>query len=552
MDTEILIVGAGPCGLMAANELGRRGVRVLVADREAGVATAPQANATQARTMEHFRRLGFAAEVRKLGLPGDYPTDVAYVTTMSGTELGRFRMPPSAQADAYVRENAHIWNAAEMPHRIPQSLIESTLLDQARSCETVQVDFNWNVTGFEEGPDGVTTTMEHVETGETRSVRSAYLFAADGPRSTIRKQLGIRYGGADSTNRDFFGGDMLSVYIDAPEFYDRLKFDKAWMYWTFNRRRRSVIAATDGVRSFSFATQLRPAERDLPLDEAFIRGLMQQALGDIGTFTITETASWTAGRALVSDKMRSGRVLLGGDAAHLFTPTGGMGYNTAIEDAVNAGWKLAAVLRGEAPEALLDSYEPERRAVALRNTSFAARFADAMGLFAPPPAIEEPGPAGDFARKRAGAYLVAHARNEFTIPGFSLGARYNESPVIWPEQSLNPPDMASVYAPSAKPGGRAPHLWLADGRSLFDTFGFNWTLMCLTKVGATAAAFEAEAQAQGVDLKVLDLTSEPIAADLYQCAYALVRPDQVVAWRGDAADSTKAAEILDFVRGAAA
>ena len=142
IETEVLVIGAGPCGLMLANELGQRGIRAIVADREATVATAPQANATQARTMEHYRRLGFAHEIRQLGLPSDYPTDVAYFTTYAGYELGRHRMPPSGQADAFVRENAHIWNAAELPHRIPQSLIEQTLLRKAQELDTISVEFN--------------------------------------------------------------------------------------------------------------------------------------------------------------------------------------------------------------------------------------------------------------------------------------------------------------------------------------------------------------------------------------------------------------------------
>ena len=131
IDTQVLIIGAGPCGLMLANELGRRGVRARVVDQEAGVATAPQANATQARTMQHYRRLGFAKEIRALGMPGDHPTDVAYFTTFSGYELGRAEMPSARQAASRIRELAHIWNGAELPHRVPQSLVEQVLFQHA-------------------------------------------------------------------------------------------------------------------------------------------------------------------------------------------------------------------------------------------------------------------------------------------------------------------------------------------------------------------------------------------------------------------------------------
>ncbi|MFT6676668.1 MAG: 2-polyprenyl-6-methoxyphenol hydroxylase-like FAD-dependent oxidoreductase [Sulfitobacter sp.] len=547
IETQVLIIGAGPCGLMLANELGQRGIDAIVVDQKASVAQAPQANATQARTMEHYRRLGLAEEIRAQGLPADYPTDVAYFTTLAGHEIGRHKMPSSGRAGAFVRENAHIWNAAEMPHRIPQSLVEQTLWRHATGHENIAVRFDMQVTGFEDDGQGVSARIKHTKTGETTMIRASYMFAADGAQSPTRRSLGIRHGGGDAAERDFMGGRMLSVYVDAPTFYDELDVPKAWMYWAFNRRRRGIIAATDGLRTFSFGTQLRPGEDGETMSLKEAGALFTQAVGRDIPHTVKGIANWTAGRALVADKFQSGRVMMGGDAVHIFTPTGGMGYNTAIEDAVNAGWKLAAVLKGQAAPALLDSYEAERRPVAFRNTAFALRFADSVGLFAPSPAIEDTSAAGDFARKRAGSYLAEHGRNEFTIPGFTLGARYDTSPVIWPEQSLTPPDAPSVYVPSAKPGGRAPHLWLEDGSSLFDNFGFEWTLLCLdSQAAASLTAFVDAAERRHLPLKVLDLKDNGIAADFYQAAYALIRPDQVVAWRGALSD-TNADAVLDLV-----
>ena len=154
-DFDVLIAGAGPCGLMLANELGRRGIHALVVDRAQTVATAPQANATQARTMEHFRRLGFADKIRKLGLPQDYPTDIAYFTTYAGYELGRFRMPPSGEAEQLVRENAHFWNAAELPHRIAQSLVEEVLHQYAAACPSIDIRFSTEMNSFADQGDHV-------------------------------------------------------------------------------------------------------------------------------------------------------------------------------------------------------------------------------------------------------------------------------------------------------------------------------------------------------------------------------------------------------------
>ncbi|MDP3086284.1 MAG: FAD-dependent monooxygenase, partial [Rubrivivax sp.] len=242
-----------------------------------------------------------------------------------------------------------------------------------------------------------------------------------------------------------------------------------------------------------------------------------------------------------------GRVFIAGDAAHLFTPTGGLGYNTAVEDAVNLGWKLASSLRGAAGPGLLASYEPERRPLAERNTGYARRFADSIGLFAAEPALEDEGDAGAAARAAASLHLNAHARLEFNIPGVTFGGRYDGSPVIAAEPgSTPPPDQPNSYTPCAIPGGRAPHAWLDDGRSLYDCLNFEWTLLQLGPQAADAAPFEQQAQALGLDLRVVSLPSPALLA-LYEAPLVLLRPDQIVAWRG--ADASQARAVLDRVSG---
>jgi hypothetical protein len=315
------------------------------------------------------------------------------------------------------------------------------------------------------------------------------------------------------------------------------------MHFTFNRDRRAFMAAVDGRGEFAFHTQLRPHEDEASISDAAARAMFEAAVGaPMADAEVLSRQSWTAGYALVAEHFQAGRVFLGGDAAHLFTPTGGLGYNTAVEDAVNLGWKLAATLKQHAGPGLLASYDAERRPVAIRNTSYARDFADSLGSREAEPELEDDTPAGAAARRRAGEWLNAHARAEFNIPGITFGARYDGSPVIVPDGTLPPPDAPNAYVPTACPGGRAPHLWLPDGRSLFDTFGFEWTLLRLGS--ASGAAFAHAAARLGLDLRVVDV---PQARELYAADLALIRPDQVVAWRGSTDD--QATPVLARVLG---
>jgi hypothetical protein len=233
----------------------------------------------------------------------------------------------------------------------------------------------------------------------------------------------------------------------------------------------------------------------------------------------------------VANAFQQGRVFIGGDAAHLFTPTGGLGYNTAVEDAVNLGWKLASVVRGIAPASMLDTYAQERMPLAHRNTAYARQFADSVGLFAATPELEEASERGEHTRQMAAEHLNGHVRLEFNIPGVTFGGRYDGSAIVVPDGSTPPPDAANSYQPTACPGGRPPHAWLADGRSLYDTFHSEWTLLQLGPQPLDASGYLAAASRLGMDLKAVSHSADDLLA-LYEAPWVLIRPDQVVAWRG--------------------
>jgi len=541
LTTDVLIAGGGPCGLMLANELGRRNIRCLLVDTKPGTAFNPQANATQARTMEHFRRLGFAQEIRSMGLPPDHPTDIAYLTRFAGTELARLRLPTAAAAPQAIKNMSGSWSAAELPHRVSQKYVEVCLHRHAQQQPSVEMRYGWQLKEFKDLGTGVEAVVQAVDGGEPVHVNAAYLIGADGARSFVRGQLGIAWGGATGFKRKFMGGKMLAVYLKAPDFYARNSNDRAWMYVVVNPQLRAFIMSVDGVSEFAFHIQMADDAATDALTEADARRLFAQAFGQEIEIEILSMATWLAGHALVAESFQRGRVFLGGDAAHLFTPTGGLGYNTAVEDAVNLSWKLASVLKGQAGPALLDSYERERHPLAVRNTGYARQFADSIGLFEAVPELEDDSPEGEQARALASDYLNGHVRREFNIPGVTFGGRYDHSPVICSDGTAVPPDAANTYTPCATPGGRPPHVWLPDGRSLYDTFNFEWTLLVLGDMPPPTQAFELAAQARGIDLKVVRHASSDLLA-LYEAPLALIRPDQIVAWRGH--DDAHAKDIL--------
>lgn len=542
---NVIIAGGGPFGLMLANELGRRGITAELFDEKSSTAFNPQANATQARTMEHYRRLGFADEIRSLGLPPEFPTDAAYYTRFAKYELARFKLPSAQEARQRVTGLSGSWSTPELPHRVSQKFVEQVLRRHAESLPGISLRFGWRVTGFAEHADHVVAEVIELASGERRSIKGRFLAAGDGARSSVRRALGISYAGETGV-RDFFGGRMLALYLRVPDFYKVVPHPPAWMNVTFNPDRRAFMCAVDGRGEFAFHTQLRDGENEDDISDSQALEMFRAAVGVPIDAEILSRGAWTAGHALVAERFGRRRVVIGGDAAHLFTPTGGLGYNTAVDDAANLGWKLAALVRGVGGPALLESYERERRPVAIRNTNYARALADSVGLFKPKDGLESDGPLGEQVRQEAAAYLTEHGKTEFNIPGITFGARYHESPVICFDGSAVPADAPNSYTPTAAPGGRAPHAWLDGSQSLFDRFGFEWTLLRLGESAPLAGTLVAAASAAGMRLQQVHLPSNALR-DLYQSPLALIRPDQIVAWRGQ--DDQNAADIIRRVLG---
>lgn len=543
VETDVVIVGGGPAGLMLAIELGCRGVACVVLEEDVDPPDFPKANATSARTMEHYRRRGFAADVRALGLPPDYPQDLVYCTRLAQAELTRFRVPSRAQAASLAAFGDYgdaSWPTPELPHRAQQMYIEPILRREAAKYPGVDLRFGQRAVRVADLGDGVEVDVMPHDGGEPWRVNARYVVGCDGPRSLVRKTLGIQYEGQGGEKRDFFGGQMLSIYFKSSDLYEVLGKEKAWQYWAVNGSQRGLLIAIDGVDHFLLAVQLKEGEQPGDIDPV---ATVLAVVGAPHDFRLIGMMPWVAGYTLVATRLGSGRMFLAGDAAHLFTPTGGMGYNTSIDDAVNLGWKLAAVLQGSAPPALLDSYDLERRPMAVRNTAFARRMADSIGNVPIVPHLEVNGAAGDAARAELGRALAIHVATEINIPGLQLGVRYLGSPIVARETGTPPPDDPNHYVASGWPGSRAPHA-MVDGGVLFDRFGRDFTLLSFDETDC--AQWQDAARELGIRLDVLPLKDAAVRA-LYGAPAVLVRPDHHIAWRGDA--SADAAAVLGMATG---
>jgi hypothetical protein len=251
---------------------------------------------------------------------------------------------------------------------------------------------------------------------------------------------------------------------------------------------------------------------------------------------------------LTATKFRQGRVFLAGDAAHTMSPTGGFGMSTGLGDTVDLGWKLAAVLQGWGGAELLDSYEPERRTVGRRAAAASAKNFKSWVSAADCSAILDNTPEGEAVRKRVGEHMKQICLEEWDSLGIQLGYRYENSPICLGDGTVAPPDSPSTYVQTSRVGGRAPHVWLKDGRSTLDLFGRGFVLMRVGKGAPDASPIVAAAKEQGLPLTMADV-DEPDVVAMYEKKLVLVRPDGHVAWCSDTLP-VDTAELIRIVRGA--
>jgi 2-polyprenyl-6-methoxyphenol hydroxylase-like FAD-dependent oxidoreductase len=485
--------------------------------------------------MEFCRRWGIADDARQVGWPPEHPGDFIYLTSMTGYELARQRYGPYAAQ----RELPH---TPEGPRQCPQIFFDPLLLKLASSLPSVTLRHRTQMDSFTQDGEAVYVHVTDLSTGANETIAASYMVGCDSFDGQTRRAIGANYEGSGVLSFS------VSIYFRSREL--ATLHDKGWgrFYRLVDETGHwADMIAIDGCELWRLTMLDLDPDTDMAAFDP--QAYMLRMAGMPFAYEILSVLPWKRFE-LVADRYRDGRVFIAGDAAHVASPTGGLGVNTGIGDAVDLAWKLAAMLEGWGGHALLDSYEIERRPVAWGTVEFSSRVYDQEMALTGGDAITKDSEEGAAQRTafRQGYEGSMRYNNERWSESVRLGYCYENSPIICSDGSMPTEQPGTRFVQSARPGSRAPHAWIAPGRSTLDLFGRDFVLLRLGAHPPPGEAFTATAAARGVPLQVVDLP-DPAIAELYERNLVLVRPDGHVAWRDDGLPPN-AGDLFDRVRGA--
>lgn len=515
--TDVLIAGAGPVGLTLAIDLGRRGVRCLLVEKNRTTAPYPKMDRSNARTMEFYRRIGIVDRVRTLGYPPEIPMNVYCCTRLSDPPIAVLQYPSVAERRQQIAKSPDGSFLLEPYQLVSQNKLEPLLKEVAEGTPNVAARYGCELVDFTQDAEGVTAQARTVD-GKEEELRARYLVGCDGGSSRVRKKLGIKLEGKGGIH------SLVQVIFKSDELYERIKTGRGRHYNFVDAAGSTIVA--QGCRTEFTLHSVLPPETDF-------RPVIADLIGFPCRFEILQVIPWRH-NLLVAECYRDGRVFLAGDAVHLMIPTGGLGMNTGVGDAFDLAWKLAGTVHGWGGPALLDAYESERRPIGVRNVEAAGWAAAGVPIWRAlvKPEIHDDTTQGAERRKEVAAAFDVNHRRMHGMVGAEAGYSYAGSPLIADEPGNVAEWETSRYVPKAVPGARIPHMWLSDGSALQDGLGDDYTLLDLRGDCDTAALEEAFRRI-GAPLVVLR-REEKRMREIYGASVFLLRPDLHIAWRGDA------------------
>ncbi len=537
-ETQVLIVGGGPVGLALAADLGWRGIDCILVEQGDGTIYHPRANTVNSRTMEFCRRWGVAEEVHNSGAPPDFPSTILYLTSLQGYELARIERPTYGGGDA--GRVKPLLTSPERSERCNQLFFDPIMRRLAQAMPSVTLRYRCRFESFAEQDGGVVATVRDFASDRVESIAARSLVACCAGHSMVPKALDVKWEGEPALSYH------LNVFLRTHELWTRHDKGKAAFYFFVSRIGNSPsLIELDGQDLWRLGINLG-SERVAP-EAVDVKGIVGAVMGPDFPYEVISVLPWTQ-RSIVADRWQRGPVFLAGDAVHQHGPSGGFGMNTGLGDAVDLGWKLAATLDGWGGPTLLDSYERERRPVAKRVVDEVRGNEGDVWDEADLDLITLPGAQGDAARRRIGDEIVRRRTRVYISDGIALGYRYDPSPIVAPDGTPAPRDSVTDYVQTSRPGSRAPHAWLAEGRSTVDLFGKGFVLLAFSGAASDGEGIAAAARRRAMPLAVVPIDDAGVAK-LYERRLVLVRPDGMVAWRGDAAPAEPLA-LVDRVRGA--
>jgi len=522
MESDVLIVGAGPTGLTLAIDLGRRGVRCTLVEQKEQPAFLPKMERVNARSMEIYRRMGLAEKIRGAGLRADCPMDVYIVLSLTQPPLLHLSYPSVEQASAQTRASNDGTLPLEPYQLISQYTLEPLLKSVAETLPSVRVRFGWEFLALQQDRGGVTAQLRSVK-GDIEEFRAAYLVGCDGGASAVRKELGIGLSGEGNLL------ELRQALFRCDELFERLPIGHGpghGRHYHVADDKATFLIMQDSTRHWTLHAVLDSDEQ--------MTAQFERIVGIPVQYEMLSCAPWRQ-NLLLADQYGKDRVFLAGDAVHLVIPTGGLGMNSGVGDAIDLSWKLAATLAGWGGPNLLTSYEIERRQIGERNVG-ASRYATlgrrkwrAMWR----PDITENSAAGTETRNKLAAIADTEQRKSNEMIGAELGYRYVDSPIICNVPG-GPEHLFREYQPTTWPGARLPHVWLEDDTAIQDRIPDGYAILRLGDTKADMRGLEDALRARGAPVTVIE-ASGARARDIYQCDLILLRPDMHVVWRGNSA-----------------